>query len=168
MAHGPTYKVPFRRRREGKTNYRKRLALIKSGKPRIVVRKTLRRIIVQFIKFDPKGDRVIACADSKDLIKYGWRGSAKNTPAAYLVGYIAAKRALEKGVKEAVLDIGLHRPTRGARIFAALKGALDAGLDVPHGEGIFPSDERIRGEHISEEVAKMFDEVFEKIKQEVG
>ncbi|MCD6503493.1 MAG: 50S ribosomal protein L18 [Thermoplasmata archaeon] len=168
MAHGPTYKVPFRRRREGKTNYRKRLALLKSGKPRMVVRKTLRRIIVQFIEYDPKGDRVIACADSKDLEKYGWRGSGKNTPAAYLVGYLAAKRALSKGLKEAVLDIGLHRPVRGARVFAALKGALDAGMEIPHGDDIFPSDERIRGEHISEEVVKMFEEAFERIKQEVG
>lgn len=168
MAHGPTYRVPFRRRREGKTNYRKRLALLKSGKPRMVVRKTLRRIIVQFIEFDPKGDRVIACADSKDLVKYGWKGSAKNTPAAYLVGYLAAKRALSKGITEAVLDIGLHRPTRGSRVFAALKGALDAGIAIPHGDDIFPSEERIRGEHISEDVVRMFEEVFNKIKEEVG
>ncbi len=168
MAHGPTYKVPFRRRREGKTNYRKRLAYLKSGKPRMVVRKTNKQTIVQFIEFDPRGDRVISSAISKELLKYGWKGSVKSTPAAYLTGYLAAKRALAKGVKEAVPDIGLHKPTKGSRVFAAMKGAIDAGVEVPVSEEVIPSEERIRGEHISEEIPKMFEEVFEKIKQEVG
>lgn len=150
MGHGPRYRVPWRRRREGKTNYRKRLKLILSGKPRLVVRRTNKYIIAQVVEARVEGDRVIAAAHSRELVKrYGWLGGTANTSAAYLTGMLAAYRALEKGVKEAVLDIGLHEPVPGSRVFAALKGALDAGLNVPHGESILPSDERIRGEHIA-------------------
>ncbi len=163
MARNAVYRVKMRRRREGRTNYRKRLELLKSGKPRAVVRKTLNRIIVQIVEYYEDGDRILVGVASDALKKYGWSGSMKNTPAAYLTGYLVGKKAIEKGIKEAVLDIGLHRPVRGSKVFAALKGMLDAGLEIPHGEGIFPSDERIRGEHISEEVSKMFDEVKSKM-----
>ena len=30
------------------------------------------------------------------------------------------------------LDVGLTRTTTGNRVFAAMKGALDGGLDIPH------------------------------------
>ena len=70
---GPTYKVPFRRRREFKTNYRYRLKLLKSKLPRAVVRKSLKHTIVQFIKFDSEGDQVLATASSIELKKLGWR-----------------------------------------------------------------------------------------------
>ncbi|EDY35873.1 hypothetical protein ABOONEI_1072, partial [Aciduliprofundum boonei T469] len=99
------------------------------------------------------------------LKKYGWKGSFKNTPAAYLTGYLAGKLALKKGIEEAVLDIGLQSPVKGSRVFAALKGMVDAGLYVPHSEEVYPSEDRIKGEHISEEIAKMFEEV--KAKMEV-
>ena len=68
MAHGPRYRVPFRRRREGKTNYHKRLALLKSGKPRLVVRKTLNHHVAQIVLYDPKGDRTIVSAHTRELI----------------------------------------------------------------------------------------------------
>jgi len=165
MAKNAIYRVKMRRRREGKTDYRKRLAYLKSGKPRAVVRKTLRYIIVQIVEYHEDGDRILVGVTSKHLEKYGWKGSFKNTPAAYLTGYLAGKKALEKGIKEAILDIGLQSPVKGSRVFAALKGMVDAGLDIPHGEGIFPGEERIRGEHISEDMANMFEEV--KAKMEV-
>ena len=60
MATGARYKVPFRRRREGRTNYRSRLALLRSGSLRAVVRKTNSKIIVQFIKYQPNGDEIMA------------------------------------------------------------------------------------------------------------
>jgi len=151
MGHGPRYRVPWRRRREGKTNYYKRLKLIKSGKPRLVVRKSNKYIIVQVAVPAIEGDKIIAAAHSRELVKkYGWNGGTGNTPAAYLTGLLAGLRAKEKGVGEAVLDIGLHEPIKGARVFAALKGALDAGLEIPHSEEILPSEDRIRGEHIAE------------------
>ncbi|MEM1938444.1 MAG: 50S ribosomal protein L18 [Acidilobaceae archaeon] len=151
MARGPTYRVPWRRRREGKTNYYKRIKLIKSGKPRIVFRRTLNYIMVQVVEARIEGDRVIAMAHSKELTKlYNWLGGGKNTCAAYLTGLLAGYRALLKGVREAVLDIGLYRPSKGCRAFAALKGALDAGLKVPHSPEILPGEDRIKCEHIAE------------------
>jgi large subunit ribosomal protein L18 len=150
VARGPTYRVPWRRRREGKTNYYKRVKLLKSGKPRLVVRRTLNYIIAQVVEARIEGDRVIAAAHSRELSKlYGWKGGGKNTCAAYLTGLLVGYRALLKGVREAVLDIGLAKPSRGSRVFAVLKGALDAGLKVPHSPEILPSDDRIKCEHIA-------------------
>jgi large subunit ribosomal protein L18 len=95
------------------------------------------------------GDRVLVSADSNELAKrFGWLGSGSNLPAAYLTGLLCGFKALASGVKEAVLDIGLRSPTRGSRVFAALKGVLDAGVLVPHDAGILPSEERIQGQHI--------------------
>ncbi|OYT39877.1 MAG: 50S ribosomal protein L18 [Desulfurococcales archaeon ex4484_58] len=150
MGKGPRYKVPRRRRREGKTNYYKRYKMILSRHPRFVVRKTLKHVIVQVIEAKPRGDHVIAAAHSRELSKrYGWRGGLGNLPAAYLTGLLAALRALKKGVTYAVPDIGLHEPTRGAKVFAAIKAANDVGLKVPMSDEVAPSEERIRGEHIA-------------------
>lgn len=166
MAHGPRYKVPRRRRREGKTNYYKRYIMVLSGKPRLVVRKTNKYIWAQVIVAKPEGDVTVAAAHSRELVKkYGWLGGTKNTSAAYLTGMLAALRALKAGVRLAVLDIGLHRPVKGAAVFAALKGAVDAGLEVPHSEEIFPEEYRIRGEHIAKYAAMLKEaspETYEK------
>lgn len=80
MAHGPRYRVPFRRRREGKTVYRKRLKLLLSGKPRLVVRRFNSNILAQLVEYDPKGDRVIFTIHSNVLKKYGWKGHRGNLP----------------------------------------------------------------------------------------
>ena len=149
MARGPRYRVPYRRRREGKTNYRKRLKLLLSRKPRLVVRITNRRVIAQVVEYHPDGDRTLVYADSKELEKFGWKGDLNNTPAAYLTGLLVGKKAKDAGIEEAILDIGLRTPSRGARVFAVLKGAVDAGLEVPHSEEILPDESRIRGEHIA-------------------
>ncbi len=150
MARGPRYRVPFRRRREGKTNYHKRLKLLKSRKPRLVVRKSLNHHIAQIIVYDPKGDRTIVSAHTRELIRdFGWKGHCGNTPSAYLLGLLIGYKAKQAGIEEAILDIGLHPPTKGSSVFAVLKGAVDAGLNVPHSEEIFPEDYRIRGEHVA-------------------
>ncbi|MCX8179478.1 MAG: 50S ribosomal protein L18 [Candidatus Aenigmarchaeota archaeon] len=143
-----TYELPFKRRVKGVTNYRKRLKLLKARKPRLVVRKTNTRIIAELVDYVTIGDKVIVYASSDELEKFGWNFSKKNTPSAYLLGYLIAKKAVKKGVKEAVLDIGLH--SKSARLFAFLKGALDGGLQIPHSEEVFPSEDRIRGRHIEE------------------
>lgn len=148
MAKGPKYVVPHRRRREGKTDYRARLKLLLSEKPRLVVRKSLKHMRVQIVEYDPRGDKTVVSASSEELKKYGWDAPTGNLPAAYLVGLLIGKRALNKGIKEAILDVGLQRVTRGSRLFAVLKGAVDAGLQVPHSEDILPTDERVRGMHI--------------------
>jgi len=149
MARGPSYRVPFRRRREEKTNYRLRRALVLSGLPRLVVRGTLKYMIVQVAEAKVTGDEVLVSAHSHELEKiYGWKGSCGNISAAYLTGLLCGCRAVARGVENAVLDIGLRSPSRGARVFAALRGILDAGVLVPHDEGILPDEKRIRGEHI--------------------
>lgn len=145
MAAGPRTRVPFRRRREGRTDYRARLALLKSGKPRLVVRRTNGDVIVQFVEWAESGDRVRATAHARELAKMGWNNSAKNTPAAYLTGLLAGQRAAQAGIGEAVLDMGRRTPVPGGRVFAVLKGVLDAGVEVPHGEGVFPEEERLTG-----------------------
>jgi len=164
----PTYRIHFRRRREGKTNYKKRLKLLLSEKPRLVYRKTLKYIIGQIINFDKKGDVTLVGITSKILKKYGWKFACDNTPASYLTGYLLGKMALSKGVKEAVLDIGLYTSTKGGRMYAFAKGAIDAGLNVPCNEEMFPSEDRIKGLHISEEVAKNFEEVKKNIEVMFG
>jgi len=146
---GPRYRVHLRRKREGRTDYRLRLKLLSSGKPRLVPRMSLAHTSVQVIEYSKDGDRVLASAHSKELEKFGWKGGNSNTPAAYLVGLLCGYRAIKSGVGECVLDIGGFRPTRGSRVFSVLKGALDAGLRVPHGE-VLPDENRISGVHIAE------------------
>lgn len=164
MVHSARAKVPFRRRREGKTDFRRRLNLIKSNKIRAVVRHSNNFVTVQFIKFTLEGDRVLASATSRELTKLGWQGSTSNIPAAYLVGMLAAKRARKEDISDAVLDIGLRVPVRGAKIFAALSGILEEGIEVPHDEEILPAPERLSGAHISEQTTRNFEEVKSAIK----
>lgn len=146
---GPRYRVQLRRKREGRTDYRLRLKLLMSGKPRLVLRSTLNHISAQVVEYSKEGDRVTASAHSKELEKFGWKGGCSNVPAAYLVGLLCGYRAVRAGVKECVLDIGGFTPSPGCKLFAALKGALDAGLNVPHGD-VLPAEERISGKHISD------------------
>ncbi|MCD6089802.1 50S ribosomal protein L18 [Candidatus Bathyarchaeota archaeon] len=151
MAKGPSYNVPYRRRREGKTDYHRRKKLLISGLPRLVARKTNKHIIAQIVEASIEGDRVLASAHSSELRKkFGWLGSLKNLPAAYLTGLLCGYRALKRNVKKAILDIGLQTPSKGARVFAVMKGCIDAGIEIPHGEEILPSEERIEGRHISD------------------
>ncbi|HOB17835.1 MAG TPA: 50S ribosomal protein L18 [Candidatus Methanoculleus thermohydrogenotrophicum] len=149
MATGPRYFVPFRRRHEGKTDYYKRTSLLSSGIPRMVVRRTNRQIITQLVVPGDEGDRTLVAAYSTELAKYGYEGSTSSTPAAYLTGMLFAVRALNAGYDRGILDIGLARAKPGARVFAALKGAVDVGLDIPYGESILPDEERLKGAHIA-------------------
>ena len=148
MAQGPTYRVKFRRRREGKTNYYRRRRLLQSRRPRLVVRKTNTTTIVQIINASVVGDSTVASAISTELANHGWVAGTGNTPSAYLTGLLAGLRAKSRGVKDAILDVGLNPPVKGSRVYAALKGAVDAGLEIPHNPDILPDDSRISGEHI--------------------
>ena len=156
MATGPRYRVPFRRRREGKTNYRSRRALVLSRVPRLVVRLTLKHAIVQVIEAESIGDKVLVSAHSNELAKaYGWLSNRGNIPSAYLTGLLCGFKAMANGVDKAFLDIGLHIPSKGTRIFAALKGAVDAGVEVPHSEDILPDEGRISGKHIADYASQL-------------
>jgi large subunit ribosomal protein L18 len=149
MAKNSRYCTPYRRRKEGKTDYQARKAFVLSGKPRVVVRGSLKNVIAQIVVAKPEGDEVLVSAHSRELAKkYGWKAPRGNLPSAYLTGLLCGLKAKAKGIEEAILDIGLHAPSKGARIFAVLKGVLDAGVEVPHSEEKLPDEKRIDGEHI--------------------
>ena len=183
---GPRYKLPFKRRLRKKTDYRKRLKLLYSGENRLVIRKSLKHVKAQIVQFNLKGDKIIASASSQDLKKIGWDYPSGNIPSSYLVGLMIGKKALKKDIKTAILDMGTHRNIKGSKVYAALKGALDAGLKVPHSPDILPSEERIKGKHIidyvqnlkkesEKEYKKQFSlsqpermsEMFEKVKEKI-
>ncbi|MBI3032428.1 50S ribosomal protein L18 [Candidatus Woesearchaeota archaeon] len=140
--------VPHRRKREGKTDYKQRLKQLLGSKPRLVARKSLKNIRAQIIVYKPQGDVVQVAADSNELNKYGWSGSKNNIPAAYLVGLLLGKKAKAKNINDAIFDIGLNISTKGSKLYALLKGALDAGMDIPHSKDNLPTEERILGKHI--------------------
>jgi large subunit ribosomal protein L18 len=126
------------------------LRLLKSGKPRLVARKSNQHVRAQLVTTGPQGDNTIASAVSSDLAEYGWEAPTGNMPAAYLTGLLAGKRAIAADIEEAVLDIGLNSPTPGSKVFAVQEGAIDAGLDVPHNDDVLADWSRTRGEHIAE------------------
>lgn len=149
MAKGSSYRVQLRRRREGKTDYQARKAMVISGKPRLVARASLKNVTAQIIIAKRNGDQVLAAANSRELVKtYGWKAPTGNTPAAYLTGLLCGLKAKAAGVQEAILDIGLIVPTKGSKVFAVLSGVLDAGVNVPHSEEKLVK-ERIKGDHIA-------------------
>ena len=151
MPLGPSYRIPYRRRRGGKTDYKARRALVLSKIPRLIVRSSLKHMTVQIVEAQPNGDRVIASANSRELINaYDWKGSCSNLPSAYLTGFLCGLRAMRKDVKKAILDIGLFYPTKGSRLFASLKGATDAGMEIPCEKEKLPDEKRVSGQHIAE------------------
>jgi large subunit ribosomal protein L18 len=149
VATNSRYCAPFRRRREGKTDYRARKAFLLSGRPRLVSRISINNVQAQVVIAKPAGDEVLVSAHSGELKKYGWKAPRGNVPAAYLTGLLCGLKAKAKGVNEAILDIGLYPPSKGARVFAVLKGVLDAKVNVPHSEEKLPSEDRLKGEHIA-------------------
>ncbi len=164
MKPGPRYHVKPRRHRQRKTDYHRRLRLLRSKKTRIVVRWSLQNIRVQFIDFTEQGDAVVASAISSELKgTYQWKYSADSTPAAYLTGLLAGVRAKKNGVEEGILDIGLYHPTKGSRVFAALKGVLDAGVVCPHDEEMLPGKDRLVGAHLTKDMKPLIDDIHKKI-----
>ena len=155
MAKGASYVVQYRRKREAKTNYKGRLDMLKSRTPRLVVRRSNKRMLAQLIDYAEEGDKVLMTTDSNELIAYGWKYSGTNLPAAYLTGYLAGKKALEKGMTGAVLDIGMQASVKGSRLYGVLKGAIDSGLKLPAGEKAFPDEKRLSGQHISDYASKL-------------
>ena len=136
----------LQRIRSEKTNYKKRRIMLMGKSDFISINVTNENIQVQILKPEITGDKVIASAHSRFLIKDGWKGSRKNIPAAYLTGYLAGKRALSKGIDNAIIYSGTRKYTQ--RMAAVVKGAIDTGLKVPADNETFPPEERINGEHL--------------------
>lgn len=162
-------RVPKRRRREGKTDYKLRMGLLKSGKPRVVFRKTNSYIIGGYVESKEAKDKVVVNAVSKELLSYGWpessRGSLKSLPASYLTGFLLGKKILDKinkkGKAEGVFDIGLLRSIKKSRVYAFLKGIRDSGVKITGKEELFPDEKRIKGEHLKIKLE------IEKIKENI-
>lgn len=150
-----------RRRREGRTNYTKRLILLRGGYPRLVVRKTNRYLILQIVESAGAQDKVLISVSTKDLLKYGWpvekAGSLKSLGAAYLSGLLLGKKIKGKIDSRVILDSGLIPNTKGSRVYAAVKGVKDAGIEIDVGEEVVPPLEKIKKE-----------EFFDEIKSKIG
>ena len=141
------YSKILRRLREEKTNYKKRGTMLMGKRDFITVNITNENTQVQILKPNMTGDKVVSSAHSRYLLEKGWKGSRKSVPAAYLTGYLAGKKALGQGAKDAILYTGTKKYTQ--RMAAALKGVIDAGVQVPANDETFPSDDRINGEHLT-------------------
>jgi large subunit ribosomal protein L5e len=220
-AYFSRFQVKFRRRREGKTDYRQRKKLTiqakskyQSPKYRLVVRFSNKQVVCQIAYALIDGDRILAQATSKELERYGLTVGLKNYAAAYCTGLLCARRLLQKiGLDDvyegntevdgsipsteykkkkyyvtevdedkrpfrALLDVGTKATTTGCRIFGALKGASDGGLDIPHSEKRFPGydreskeydadmhRERIMGGHVGEYMEYLDEEDNQKYKE---
>ncbi|NMJ76872.1 50S ribosomal protein L18 [Nanohaloarchaea archaeon] len=164
MADTSNYEIPLKRRKNQETDYDQRLDLISSGKPRAVVRLSNNHTRVHVSRYDREGDHNSAQTISKELEDYGWKHHTGNLPAAYLTGFLAGHKA---DVDELILDIGLRKDSREGRIFAAVQGLRDAGVEVPAGEEALPDRSRTRGEHIKHMSDKQVPENLEEVKQEI-
>lgn len=154
-----------RRRREGRTDYKLRRGLLSSGIPRIVVRRTNKYFIVQVVESHEAQDKIIISITSKELLKNGWdekkAGSLKSIPAGYLTGLLLAKRI---GKGKFIVDLGMARTLSGSRVFSVVKGLVDGGLDINADSKVFPSDERIAGEHLKDDAKSMIVKVHGELK----
>ncbi|KZV51649.1 hypothetical protein F511_29065 [Dorcoceras hygrometricum] len=167
-AYFKRFEVKFKRRRQGKTDYRARIRMINQDKNKYNTPKyrfiTNKDITAQIAYSSIAGDHILAAAYSHELPRYGLEVGLTNYAAAYCTGLLLARRVLKtlemdeeyEGNVEAtgedysvepaesrrpfraLLDVGLIRTTTGNRVFGALKGALDGGLDIPHSDKRFP------------------------------
>jgi len=142
--------LKFRRHREGRTNYHKRLEMLKSRRVRLVARVSNRHIVVQFIEYVPQGDHVLFGCSSAKLVRLGWKGAGGNIPAAYLTGLLAACLVRKNlSTKEPlILDAGQARLGKGNKVYAVVKGIIDGGLAIAHSPDNFPDEKRLTGQHI--------------------
>jgi large subunit ribosomal protein L18 len=165
MSKNKTYTVKFRRKREKRTDYRKRIKYISSNKLRIVLRPYNKKIIIQAVEFKEDGDKILFTVDSTRLNKYGWKGSTSGISAAYLTGLLFG-HVSEGKIKEGVIDVGLHSITKGTRLPAAIKGIVDSGINVPHSAEIFPKEDVINGTVVSKYSAELKKSDLEKYKKQ--
>merc|ERR1719333_1052968 len=110
------------------------------------------------------------------LTKYGLADKFEGTEevtAEFEDCYVLNNEDEEEGVSafHANLDVGLKRTTLGSKIFSAMKGAFDGGLEIPHSEKKFygydadeksydaeANRERILGGHVAEYMRSLEEE----------
>jgi len=156
----------------------------KTPKYRLVVRFTNRDVICQIFSSDLTHDVCLAAAYSHELAGFGLKSPNTNYATAYATGLLLARRVNQKlgldyqgntnidgedynveatGEKKpfkAILDVGLRRTTTGARLFGALKGACDGGIDVPHNDHRFPGSKREQKKEWATNPAKHREYIF--------
>ncbi len=158
-------KISKKRRRENKTDYLKRLKLLKSEKPRIVFRKTNKYIIAQYVISEEAKDKTKILVNSKDLEKYGWpkevAGGLKSLPACYLTGLLIGKKINKENLETPIIDFGIYEMIPKTRNYAFIKGLIDSGIKIKCNEKTFPEEEKIKGEHMKNKIP------FEKIKENI-
>lgn len=149
MSKTSTFQTPFRRRAEGRTNYTKRLAFVKGGLTRAVIRKSTNNLSVQLVQTEKGNDAIVVAAHTKELSEYTYKGHGGNIPAAYLTGYLAGKKlAAKQKSGDVIVDLGIQPAIHGTRLFAAIKGMVDAGISVKADPVSFPKVERLAGKHV--------------------
>jgi large subunit ribosomal protein L18 len=157
-------RINYHRKSQGKTDYKKRLTLLKSRSERLVIRRSNKYLIAQIVQYEPDGDKTIVGVSSKELQKFDWKNSCKNIPACYLTGLLLAKKANAKKISSAILDLGLQSPAKGSRLYAVLKGVIDGNISVPCSDKIFPPEERLNGKYLSDKISKDIETIKLKIK----
>ena len=154
--------IQYRRKREGKTNYKTRLKLLMGRKPRLVIRKSNKNIYTQIVEYERQGDKVILSANLSELKKIGW-DMGNNTPACYLTGILIGKKLIDNKIEKVVPDVFGVESIKGSRVYAVMKGIRDSGFDLNVAEEMFPSEDRIKGNHINENVSKKVEDIKKKI-----
>ncbi len=156
-------------RRENKTNYDKRLNMLKSGSLRVVFRKSNRYVQAQLIESVESRDKVIVNISSKELLEYGWpkesSNSLKSIPASYFTGLVIAHKIDEKTKSQGlIVDFGMYRNVHKSKLYAFIKGLQDGGIKITTKKEIFPDEERLKGVHLKNDaISKKFDEIKKKI-----
>jgi large subunit ribosomal protein L18 len=148
-----SYVHTLKRIRTHKTNYRKREALLISKQDFVTIKISNQNVIAQVLKPEIQGDIVRVSTHSRELRRYGWKGSLNSLPACFLVGLVLGKKALERGVDKAVLYIG-NKPFT-SRIAACMKGIVQAGINIPISSESYPTEHRLNGQHIAEYALKI-------------
>jgi large subunit ribosomal protein L18 len=167
MKSGPTFNVPFSRKRKHKTDYKKRLALLKSKLPRAVVRLSNNLVRIQIIDYRREGDITLVSVTSNNLKKLGWNYNLKNTPSVYLTALLMSENAKSKGIKKIIFDTGIKNYSAKSKIFAALKAIVDSGIECSYNEKAFPTQDRITGKAIEPILGKKISNDFENIKNKI-
>ena len=160
-------KVAKRRRRENRTDYGKRLKLLKSEKPRIVFRNSNRYILAQYVESENAQDKIKFGVSSKDLLKNGWQknaeGSLKSVTASYLTGFLMGKKIAKENLETPIIDFGMKEMKHKSRTYGFIKGLIDAGIKVKCDKEFFPDESRIKGEHLKNKVK--FNEIKSQIEK---
>ncbi|MCK5149985.1 50S ribosomal protein L18 [Candidatus Pacearchaeota archaeon] len=163
-------RVDKKRRKQSKTDYSKRIKLLKSGSPRVVFRKTNKYVISQYVTSKEAQDKIEFGVNSKDLIKYGWpkefKGSLKSIPASYLVGFLIGKKIIKQKLENPIVDLGMLRILYKTKVYGFLKGLKDSGIKIKCEDKMFPEEDRIKGKNLKKDFSKTFEEIKSKIEKE--